>query len=61
MVAIASSGSIKSISIVGRDDGYGVFEWYCQSQAFKVHLPQSLVSVGLTHDDSRSFQSLIFF
>ena len=59
VVAIASSGCINAISILSHDDGYGVFEWYCQSQAFI--FPQSLVSVGLTHDDSRSFQSLTFF
>ena len=60
VVAIASSGCIKSISILGHGDGYGVFEWYCRSQATPI-FPQSLVSVGLMHDDFRSFQSLTFF
>ena len=60
VVAIASSGCIESVSILGHGEGYGVFEWYCQSQATPI-FPQSLVSVGLMHDDFRSFQSLTFF
>ena len=37
VVVIAPSGCIKSINILGHDDGYGVFECHCQSQATPIH------------------------
>ena len=46
MVVIASSGCIKSISILGHGDGYGAFEWYGQSQATFIHKSSEVTIMG---------------